>query len=73
MWWLFGLINVVIVFALAWFLFKVIKDEHKITKNDKIALGILFVLAFLLGLVGTVFIGGLLIYLVIDFIKYIKK
>lgn len=73
MWWFFGLINVVVVFVLAWFLFKVIKDEHEITKNDKIALGILLVFAFLLGLAGTVFIGGVLIYLIIDFVRFIKK
>ena len=73
MWWFFGLINVVVVFALTYFLFKVIKDEHTITKNDKIALGILLVFAFLLGLAGTVFIGGLLIYLVIDFVRFVKK
>lgn len=73
MWWFFGLINVVVVFALAYFLFKVIKDEHEITKNDKIALGILLVFAFLSGLVGTAFIGGVLIYLVIDFVRFVKK
>lgn len=73
MWWFFGLINVVVVFALAYFLFKVIKDEHEITKNDKIALGILLVFAFLSGLAGTAFIGGVLIYLVIDFVRFIKK
>jgi hypothetical protein len=73
MWWFFGLINVVVVFALAYFLFKVIKDEHEITKNDKIALGILLVFAFLSGLAGTAFIGGVLIYLVIDFVRFVKK
>lgn len=73
MWWFFGLINIVVIFALTYFLFKVIKDEHTITKNDKIALGILLVFAFLLGLAGTVFIGGLLIYLVIDFVRFVKK
>ena len=67
------MINVVVVFALAYFLFKVIKDEHEITKNDKIALGILLVFAFLSGLVGTAFIGGVLIYLVIDFVRFVKK
>lgn len=73
MWWFFGLINVIVVFALALVLFNVIKDEHEITKNDKIALGILLVFAFLLGLAGTVFIGGVLIYLVIDFVRFVKK
>ena len=73
MWWFFGLINVVVVFALAYFLFKVIKDEHEITKNDKIALGILLVFAFLSGLAGTAVIGGVLIYLVIDFVRFVKK
>ena len=73
MWWIFGLINVVVVFVLTWVLFNVIKDEHNITKNDKIAFGILLVFAFLLGYAGTVFISGVLIYLVLDFVRFVKK
>lgn len=73
MWWLFGLINVFVIILIAWIWFKVIKDEHTITKNDKIAIGVLCFLMFLLGIVGTVLIGGLLIYFIIDFIKFIKR
>lgn len=73
MWWLFGLINVFVILFIAWVWFKIIKDEHTITKNDKIAIGVLCFLMFLLGFVGTVLIGGLLIYFIIDFIKFIKK
>lgn len=73
MWWLFGLINVFVIILIAWIWFKVIKDEHTVTKNDKIALGVLCVLMFLLGFVGTVLIGSLLIYVIIDFIRFIKK
>ena len=73
MWWLFGLINVFVIILIAWIWFKVIKDEHTITKNDKIAIGGLCFLMFLLGIVGTVLIGGLLIYFIIDFIKFIKR
>lgn len=73
MWWLFGLINVFVILFIAWVWFKIIKDEHTITKNDKIAIGVLCFLMFLLGFVGTVLIGGLLIYFIIDFIKFIKR
>jgi hypothetical protein len=73
MWWLFGLINIFVILLIAWVWFRVIKDEHTITKNDKIAIGVLCFLMFLLGFVGTVLIGGLLIYFIIDFIKFIKR
>lgn len=73
MWWLFGLINIFVILLIAWVWFRVIKDEHMITKNDKIAIGVLCFLMFLLGFVGTVLIGGLLIYFIIDFIKFIKR
>lgn len=73
MWWLLGLINVIVILLIAWVWFKIIKDEHTITKNDKIALGVLCFLIFLLGIVGTVLIGGLLIYVIIDFIRFVKR
>ena len=73
MWWLFGLINVIVIILIAWVWFRIIKDEHTITKNDKIALGVLCVLMFLLGFVGTVLIGSLLIYFIIDFIIFVRK
>ena len=73
MWWLFGLINVFVIILIAWIWFRVIKDEHEITKNDKIAIGVLCFLMFLLGIVGTILIGGILIYFIIDFIRFIRK
>jgi hypothetical protein len=73
MWWLFGLINVFVILFIAWVWFKIIKDEHTITKNDKIALGVLCFLMFLLGTVGAVLIGVLLIYVIIDFIRFLKR
>lgn len=73
MWWLFGLINVFVIILIAWIWFRVIKDEHEITKNDKIAIGVLCFLMFLLGIVGTILIGGILIYFIIDFIKFLKR
>ena len=73
MWWLFGLINAFVIMLIAWVWFKIIKDEHTITKNDKIALGVLCVLLCLLGFVGTILIGGILIYSFIDFIKFLKR
>lgn len=73
MWWLFGLINVFVIMLIAWIWFRVIKDEHTVTKNDKIALGVLCFLMFLLGIVGTVSIGCILIYVIIDFIIFVRK
>ena len=73
MWWLFGLINMVIVIGFAWFYLKNIKENNSWFKRDKIALGTLLVLAFLSGFLGTLFFGGLLIYLIIDFVRYIRK
>lgn len=73
MWWLFGLINMVIVIGFAWFYLKNIKENNNWFKNDKIALGTLLVLAFLSGFLGTLFFVGLLIYLIIDFVRYIRK
>ena len=73
MWWLFGLINMVIVIGFAWFYLKNIKENNSWFKSDKIALGTLLVLAFLSGFLGTLFFGGLLIYLIIDFVRYIRK
>ena len=73
MWWLFGLINVFVIILIAWVWFRIIKDEHAVTKNDKIALGVLCFLMFLLGIVGTVSIGCILIYVIIDFIIFVRK
>ena len=73
MWWIFGLINVFVIMLIAWVWFSIIKDEHSVTKNDKIVLGVLCFLMFLLGIVGTVLIGGLLIYFIIDFIRFVRR
>lgn len=74
MWWIFGLINVVIVGVLSWFYFSEIKEEDDVwSRQDKIAIGILAVLAFLGGILVFVLFVGLLAYLVIDFIKFVKN
>ena len=73
MWWLFGLINVIIVMGFAWFYLKKIKEEVGWLMEEKVALGTLFVLAFLTGILGTFVFTGLLVYLIIDFVKFIKK
>lgn len=73
MWWLFGLINVIIVMGFAWFYHKKIKEEVVWLREEKVALGTLLVLAFLTGILGTLIFAGLLVYLIIDFVKFIKK
>lgn len=67
------MINVFVIMLIAWIWFKIIKDEHTIVKNDKIALGVLCGLMFLFGFMGTVLIGSLLIYVIIDFIRFVKR
>lgn len=73
MWWLFGLINVIIVMGFAWFYHKKIKEEVVWLREEKVALGTLLVFAFLTGILGTLVFAGLLVYLIIDFVKFIKK
>ena len=73
MWWIFGLINMVIVFGFAWFYLKVVKENNNWFKNDKVALVTLLLLAFLSGFLGTLFLGGLLIYLIVDFVRFVRK
>lgn len=73
MWWLFGLINVIIVMGFAWFYHKKIKEEVVWLREEKVALGTLLVLAFLAGILGTLVFVGLLVYLIIDFVKFIRK
>ena len=73
MWWLFGLINVIVVMGFAWFYHKKIKEEVVWLREEKVALGTLLVLAFLTGILGTLVFTGLLVYLIIDFVKFIKK
>lgn len=73
MWWLFGLVNVIIVMAFAWFYHRKIKEEVVWLREEKVALGTLLVLAFLTGILGTLAFVGLLVYLIIDFVKFIRK
>lgn len=73
MWWIFGLINMVIVFGFAWFYLKIVKENNNWFKNDKVAIVTLLLLAFLSGFLGTLFLCGLLIYLIIDFVKFVRK
>lgn len=73
MWWLFGLINMIIVMGFAWFYHKKIKEEVVWLREEKVALGTLLVLAFLTGILGTLAFVGLLVYLIIDFVKFIRK
>lgn len=73
MWWIFGLINMIIVFGFAWFYLKIVKENNNWFKNDKVALVTLLLLAFLSGFLGTLFLGGLLIYLIVDFVRFVRK
>ena len=73
MWWIFGLINVVIVGLLSWFYCSEVKEEGELTRRDKIAIGTLSVFAFLGGVLAFVLFVGLLVYLFIDFIKFIRN
>lgn len=73
MWWLFGLVNVIIVMGFAWFYHKKVKEEVVWLREEKVALGTLLVLAFLAGILGTLVFAGLLVYLIIDFVKFIRK
>jgi hypothetical protein len=73
MWWIFGLINMIIVMAFAWFYHKKIKEEATWVRYEKVAFGTLLVFAFLSGILGTILMVGGLIYLVIDFVKFIRK
>ena len=73
MWWIFGLINVIIVLLFAWFFDKKIKEDAKWTLDDKCSLGTLLFLALIGGPFVTLLFIGLLIYLIIDFIRDFTK
>ena len=73
MWWIFGLINIIIVILSTWFYNKKVKEDRALTSNDKIAFGIMLVLAFLSGFLGTLVVCGIVIYLIIDFVKFVKN
>jgi hypothetical protein len=73
MWWICGLINVVVVLMFAWFFNRKIKKDSEWLMNDKVGFCTLLFLGFLSGFMGTLFFAGVLIYLIIDFVLYIKK
>lgn len=73
MWWIFGLINIIIVLLFAWFFDKHIKEDAKWTFNDKSSLGVFLFIAVIGGPLVTFLFIGLLIYLIIDFIRNFKK
>ena len=73
MWWIFGLVNVIIVMLFTWFYFNEIKEGGEWTMKDKVAVGLLVILAFLGGVIATVGIVGLIVYLIIDFILFVKN
>jgi hypothetical protein len=73
MWWIFGLINVIVVLSFAWFFDKKIKEDAEWTLDDKCTLGTLLFLALIGGYIVTLLFIGLLIYLIIDFIRNFNK
>lgn len=73
MWWIFGLINVIVILLFSWFFDKKIKQDAKWTLDDKCTWGVFLFLALIGGPFITFLIIGLLIYLIIDFIRYNKK
>ena len=73
MWWLFGLINIIVIILSTWFFNNKIKDGSVWTLSDKCAFSIIVLFAFLSGILGTLFIAGVFIYLVIDFVRFLIK
>lgn len=69
MWWIFGLINIIIVLLFAWFFDKKIKQEAEWTLDDKSSFGVFLFLALIGGPFATLLFIGLLIYLIVDFIR----
>ena len=73
MWWLFGLINVIIVLLLGLFFDRKIKDGSKWTMDDKCSFGVFIFVSFVGGSLVSMLLVCLLVYLIIDFIKYTKS
>ena len=73
MWWLFGLINVIVVLLFAWFFFVKVKEWENFSRYDKVALWTMLVLAFLSGFLGTFVVCGIVIYLIVDFVIFVKN
>lgn len=72
LWLSFGLFNVIVVIAFAWFYRKKIKEEFVWDSDDKVAFATLLVLVFVGGIFATLIALVLFILLLIKFIKYIK-
>lgn len=66
------MINVIIVSLFAWFYFSEVKESAEWTTKDKVAVGLLVLLAFFGGIIATFGIGGLIVYLAIDFIRFVR-
>lgn len=73
MWWIFGIINIIVVLLFSWFYDKKIKQDLKWTLNDKCSFGTFLFLALIGGYLVTLLFICLFIYLVIDFIRYNKQ
>jgi hypothetical protein len=73
MWWIFGLINMIVVLLFSCFFDKKIKQDLKWTLNDKCSFVTFLFLAIIGGYLVTLLFIGLFIYLVIDFIRYNKQ
>ena len=73
MWWIFGLINVIIVILFAWFFDKKIKENERWTLENKCAFIMLLLFAFLSGFLGSLLFVGIFVCLIIDFVKYTKN
>ena len=73
MWWLFGLINVIVVLLFAWFFFVKVKEWESFSRYDKVSLWTMLVLAFLSGFLGTFVVCGVIIYLIVDFVIFVKN
>jgi hypothetical protein len=73
MWWLFGLINVIIVLLLGLFFDRKIKGGSKWTMDDKCSFCVFIFVSFVGGSLVSILLVCLLVYLIIDFIKYTKS
>lgn len=73
MWWLFGIINVIVVLLFGLFFDRKIKEGSKWTLDDKCTFGVFIFFAFVGGSLVSVLLAGLLIFLFIDFIRFTRK
>lgn len=73
MWYIFGLINILVVLLFAWFFNNKIKDGSKWTLDDKCSFCVFLFLSLVCGPLFTLLCVGVMVYLIIDFIKYNRK